>query len=265
MLSWKIDKNVITELYYKGQNIINPWGFETADSSAFFSLEEGIGHRYHVVNEQYNFDDMNYQATVNCCMKEGHWALNINDSIVNGQSIERSVEAITLEDSIFMDFVMRFRFKKDEIQYALIDNKKIYHHNTNVYYQFPVRKVFLKGHTFDINIIILDCIVPDKMEPVMYVRDHGDEWVVHARMIPKEWDKEVIKICTNWAETRPLPQLLTNMLLKSDILRNSMWYRGERDPYKNKIFRRLVNPMAFGMVRVPKGQKLMWKVKFEIK
>ena len=264
MLSWQIEKNVISKLFYNGENIIKPWGFETADSSAFFSLEDGVGYRYNIINEYYSFDDKNYQANIDCQMKEGHWIVNIKDSIINEQCIERLVEAQTLEDSVFMDFVMRFRFKKNDIEYAEINKKKIYHNNTNVYYQFPVNNVFLKGYTFSINISILDCSVPDKMEPVMYVRDHGDEWVVHVRMIPKQWDKEVIKICTSWAGTRPLPQILTRILLKSDTLRNSMWYRGERAPYKNRLFRRLINPMAFGMVNVPKNKKLMWKVKLEI-
>ena len=40
MLNWEIENNVIQKLFYNNQNIIKPWGFETADSSAFFSLEK---------------------------------------------------------------------------------------------------------------------------------------------------------------------------------------------------------------------------------
>jgi hypothetical protein len=264
MLKWKIDKNVISELYYEGQNIINPWGFETADSSAFFSLEKGVGWRYEKLEEIYDFDDFSFKANLTTQMQEGKWKLNIDDKIIDDKIIERRVEAIILENSFFMDFVMRFRFKKEFIEYAKIDNKIIYHKNTNIYYQYSVEEVFLKGKEFDIKIGIIDKIVPEKMEPVMYVRDNNDEWVVHVRMIPKKCDKEVIKICTRWAGTRPLPQKLSNVLLKWKWLRKQLWYRGEKQPYKCRLFRKFINPCAFGMVKIKKGSKLMWKVKLEI-
>ena len=81
MLKWKIDKNVISELYYKGTNIINPWGFETADSSAFFSLEKGVGWRYKKLEETYDFDDLNFKANLSTQMQEGKWKLSIDDNI----------------------------------------------------------------------------------------------------------------------------------------------------------------------------------------
>lgn len=263
MLKWKIDKNVIAELYYDGQNIINPWGFETADSSAFFSLEKGVGWRGNKLLEEYSFDESNYKAHVMTQMKEGKWELFIEDNIIEN-TITRKVEAVTLEDSVFMDFVMRFRFKKEFIEYAEIADQRFYHKNTNVYYQYPVDKVFLKGKGFDINISIIDKIVPEKMEPVMYVRDNKNEWVVHVRMVPKKWDKEVIKICTAWAGTRSLPQFISKPLLSIKAIKEALWYRGERSPYKCRIFRRFINPCAFGMVKVKENSKLMWHVKMEI-
>jgi hypothetical protein len=263
MLKWKIDKNVISELYYEGQNIINPWGFETADSSAFFSLEKGVGWRYEKLEEVYDFDDFSFKANLTTQMQEGKWKLSIDDNIKEN-TIIRKVEANTLEDCFFMDFVMRFRFKKEFIEYVQILDKTYYHNDTNIYYQYPVDKVFLKGKGFDINISVIDKIVPNKMEPVMYVRDNKDEWVVHVRMVPKEWDKEVIKICTAWAGTRPLPQLVSKPLLSISSLKNALWYRGERSPFKNRIIRKFLNPAAFGMVKVPKDEKLMWHVKMEI-
>ncbi|MBT5492083.1 hypothetical protein HOK00_07565 [bacterium] len=263
MLKWKIDKNVISELYYKGKNIINPWGFETADSSAFFSLEKGVGWRYKKLEETYNFDDFSFEANLITQMQEGKWQLNIEDNIEEN-TIIRKIEAITLEECFFMDFVMRFRFKKEFIEYAKINDKKYFHNNTNVYYQYPVDKVFLKGKGFGINISILDKTVPEKMEPVMYVRDNKDEWVVHVRMVPKEWDKEVIKICTAWAGTRSLPQFISKPLLNIKAIKDALWYRGERNPYRSRIFRRLLNPCAFGMVKIKENSTLMWQVKMEI-
>lgn len=263
MLKWNIDKNVISALYYKGTNIINPWGFETADSSAFFSLEKGVGWRYKKLEETYDFDDLNFKANLTTQMQEGKWKLSIDDKIEEN-TILRKVEATTLEECFFMDFVMRFRFKKEFIEYAQISDTTYYHNDTNIYYQYPVDKVFLKGKGFDINISIIDKIVPEKMEPVMYVRDNKDEWVVHVRMVPKKWDKEVIKICTAWAGTRSLSQFISKPLLSIKAIREALWYRGERSPYKCRIFRRFINPCAFGMVKVKESSKLMWHVKMEI-
>jgi hypothetical protein len=264
MLKWEIEKNVISKLYVNNKNIIYPWGFETADSSAFYSLEDGFGYRYKTLKQNIKFNDKQYKAEIITNMKEGKWKLNIDDKIIDDKIIERRVESITLENSFFMDFVMRFRFKKEFIEYAKIDNKIIYHKNTNIYYQYSVEEVFLKGKEFDIKIGIIDKIVPEKMQPVMYVRDNNDEWVVHVRMIPKKCDKEVIKICTRWAGTRPLPQKLSNVLLKWKWLRKQLWYRGEKQPYKCRLFRKFINPCAFGMVKIKKGSKLMWKAKLEI-
>lgn len=264
MLKWKIEKNVISKLYVNSKNIIYPWGFETADSSAFYSLEDGFGYRYKIITQDIEFSDKHYKAKIVTKMKEGKWELNIDDRISNNKTIERKVEAITLEDSFFMDFVMRFRFKKEFIEYVKVADKVYYHNNTNVYYQYPVDKIFLKGKEFDIDLTVEDSIVPDKMQPVIYVRDNLDEWIVHIRMIPKEWDKEVIKICTRWAGTRPLPQKLSNILLKWKWLREQLWYRGERNPYKCRLFRRFINPCAFGMVKIEKDSKLMWKAILKI-
>jgi hypothetical protein len=262
---WEIENGVISKLFVQGENIINPWGFETADSSAFFSLEEGVGWRYQLLEKQINYDNKKFIANLEIKMKEGRWKLFIRDEIENENLLIRYVEAECLEDTVFMDFVMRFRFKKSFIDYALISNKKIYHNNTNIYYQYPVDNVLLKGSKFDVKINIVDSLVPLKMKPVMYVRDNHGEWVVHVRMIPKKADKEVIKICTKWASTRPLPQLLSNMLLKSPKLKKFLWYRGEFAPFNSNILLKLFNPSAFPMVKIEKGSKLMWKVKVEIK
>jgi hypothetical protein len=264
MLNWEIENNVIQKLFYNNQNIINPWGFETADSSAFFSLEKDIGWRYTKILEEYKSSETQNKAHLITKMQEGKWELFVDDEFQEN-TIIRKVEATTLEDSYFMDFVLRYRFKKEFIEYAEINNKKYFHQNTNIYYQFPVNKVFLKGKGFDIKLTIIDSIVPNKMKPVMYVRDNRDEWVVHVRMIPKKWDKEVIKICTGWAGTRPLPQKIAKTLLKWKWLKKQLWYRGERKPYSCRLFRKFINPCAFGMVKVKKDSKLMWKVKLEIK
>ncbi|WP_312518527.1 hypothetical protein [Anaerospora sp.] len=263
-LMWKISNHVISELYVNGTNIIYPWGFETADSSAFFSLEAGVGWRHQCLKEFYDSSLDHFTANIVTQMKEGKWELNIADKIESLNQVTRFVEAQCHEESIFMDFVMRFRFKKEHFEFAQISGKKIYHKASNVYHQYPVNVVVLSGNQFDIKIKIMDSKVPSQMEPVMYVRDSDNEWVVHVRMLPKIYEKEVIKICTRWARTRPLPQPLSNLILKNKKLRNFLWYRGEVNPHNYNFPLKLFNPSAYPMCRLARGTKLMWKVSTEI-
>ena len=262
-MNWETENNVISKLYVGGENIIYPWGFETADSSAFFSLEKGIGYRYEVLEEKYIFDEKNYHADLIVKMKEGQWKLTCNDKIINDNAIERKVELICLEDSYFMDFVIRFRFKKEFFDYVEIAGQRIFHKNTNVYHQYPTDHILLKGKKSNVKLSMLDSTVPSSMAPFMYARDKDNEWVVHVRMLPQKWDKEVIKLCNRWAQTRPIPQCLSRTLLHSKRLRQNMWYRGERLQFKNIILKR-INPNAFPMVKISKGTTLMWHIKMEM-
>jgi len=262
---WSIDENkcVISELYVDGNNIINPWGIETADSFSFFSLEKGEGWRYKILKENYNFNENKYYAEIITKMKESEWKL-VSKDILKDNKIIRYAELLTFKDGYFMDFVLRFRFKKKFISYVKINNKKYKHNNTNIYYQFPVNSVLLIGKNFKISISVLESIIPKKFQQVIYVKDAINEWVVHIRMIPIKWDKEVIKICTKWAGTKPLPQKISNFLLKNRWIKKQLWYRGEKKPYKCKLLK-LINPCAFGMVKVEKNTKFMLHTSLEIR
>ena len=259
---WSVSQNVISELFVRGENIIYPWGIETADSSAFFSLQEGCGYRYRVLSEEYHYSETHYEAQLDIEMQEGKWNLILKDEILSPTKIVRTALLTCLEDSYFMDFVMRFRFKKEFFPYARIAEEKISHHCTNIYYQHPVREAYLKGK-YGVAISIQECKVFEKMAPYMYVRDAEKEWVVHARMLPQVSDKEVIKLCNWWAKTRPLPQWISQPLLACSPIRKALWYRGERKPFHDPIMRRL-NPLACPLVTATKGESLMWKVEVTI-
>lgn len=256
MLEWMIVNNVISKLFYKNKNIIKPWGIETADSSSFFSLEKGVGWRNFKMLEEYNYNEKEYKSHIIAKMHESSWELFIDDKI-EMNSIIRRAEMIILEKSFLMDFVIRYRFKKQFIKYTEISGKRYYHNNTNVYYQYSVDKVFLQGEDFGVNIQIIDKVIPKEFEPVIYVRDNNDEWVVHIRLVPINWEKEVIKICTNWAGTRPMPQFLSNFLLSFEPIKKTLWYKGERNPYRNEFFRRYLNLSAFAMAKLDKQNRIL--------
>jgi hypothetical protein len=263
MLTWEIKNRVIHKLYWKGNNIISPWGFETADSSAFFSLEKNYGYRYEIISEEYEAYPEFYKGNLIIQMKEGKWELNFEDTIEKGNLVRRKATIKCLEDSYFMDFVLRFQIKKKLIEYSIIENKIIYHKDTNFYHQYPVKEVYLKGESEEFKISIINSDVPNGMIPMMYVRDREDVWIVHVRMLPTRYDKIVIKLCNNWFKTKPIPQFLSKIILLNKKVKQKLWYRGEKSRFKSKLWR-FINPAAFPMVKLEKGTTLSWETEFKI-
>lgn len=263
MLKWEIENGVVSKLFLNGENYIKPWGAETADSSAFFSLEDGVGYRYNYLENEHKQTDSKNSHELTIDMKEGKFKLSTSDEIKSDSKINRKMTLTCLEDIYLMDFVLRFRFLKDQFEYAEINDEKFYHRNTNIYNQHFVNKVFLKGKTNSIKISINDFLTHENFRPEMYVRDREDEWVVHVRMFPKKSDKDVIKLCSTFFMTRPIPHFLTKLILSFSRLRKSLWYRGESSPFKSRIMRS-INPNAFALVKLAKGEKLMWDVDMDI-
>ena len=193
-------------------------------------------------------------------MREGKWRLKI-DERWDANTITRRHELVCLEDSHFMDFVVRYRFKKEFISKVFIANRELTFKNSNIYNQYEVDRVRLIGDGLNMEVSILEAETCNKFTPMMYARDCGDERIIHCRMIPKDFDKEVIKLCVPWYN-RAIPQWMSNILLSTTPLRNYLWYHGEKKPYKfpmNKIA-----PNAFPIVKLNKGQQLQFKTSFSV-
>lgn len=263
MLSWNVDQGVIRALHLHGQNFILPWGIETADTVGFFSLEKPIGYRHVREIENFRSDAHRAQSETIVRMPEGYWALHLDDCIENASTLRRHASLTSLEDTVLMDFVMRFRFRKEFFPSAEIAGQTLRHRASDVYHQYPVRTVRLNGVEFSIHIEVEQANNNGVLEPNLYVRDHANEWVVHARMVPKKIYKEVIKICNKWAGTRALPSWANSAVLGIPGVRTFLWYRNERQPYP-RIVRRLFNPNAFPMALLPKGSTLEWQVRMDI-
>jgi len=147
-----VRNRTISSLFVDGIDIIEPWGVETADSSGFFSLEDGIGYRHHVLAEDVTFDEKSYRANMRVQMPEGLWELQVDDRIVNGQTVLRKATLLCLNDSRFMDFVLRFRFKKEFIEEACILDDIIRHKSSNRYHQYQADDVKMKGKRFEVQL-----------------------------------------------------------------------------------------------------------------
>lgn len=262
MLNWKVENNVISNLFYKGVNLINPWGIETADSWSFFSMENGIGYRYEVLSQEISTTDKKLSAKFQIKMREGLWILETSDEILDNRVL-RTAKLTCLEDSLFMDFVVRFRFKRECFEQGLIGQETITHSASNIYHQHSVSEATLKGKDLEVTVNLIEAECLGKFKPQLYIRDHQDEWVIHARMMPIVDDKSIIKLCSKYFKTSPLPQAVTWLLLKLPSVKTYLWYHAEHTPYVNRLAK-IFSPNAFPLVRLKKGQTIYWKVEMRI-
>lgn len=262
-MKWTIENNTISALDFSGTNLIKPWGIELADSSSFYSLEDGFGLRYQILDQSLSSGDRTFKAKVKTRMSEGEWELSINDSIVDDKTVVRQSKLHCLKDTALMDFVVRFRFQSQYFNRGAISGREYEHRNTNVYYQFPTDRASLFGNKCSVTISILDCEMPSSFSPHLYIRDQEGEWVVHARMLPNAYDKVVIKLCNPWYDTRPLPQKVSDGILQIPGMKKALLYRCERNPYKGRIMRR-INPQAIPIKWVKAGTTLFWKVQMKV-
>ncbi|WP_127717976.1 hypothetical protein [Halobacteriovorax sp. HLS] len=261
-MRWQIGKNVIQSIFYKNQNLINPWGVETSDTSSFYSLEDGIGYRYKVEDEKQIVKESSHEYGAKILMKDGAFNIKLIENLDDAK-VSRKLELEVLEDIPLMDFVLRFRFKDKFFPTAKIAAREFSCDNSNLYHMYPTDRVELFGEKYQINLQVKKFQAPSGFEQNMYVRSRHGEWIVHARMIPNRSDKEVIKLCSKWFMTRPLPQWLTNFLLYFKPIKNCLWYRGEKNPFKSRIIN-IFNPNAFPMIELKKGEVLKWEVECEI-
>lgn len=260
-LEWAIDRNVVSSLTFQGKQLILPWGVETADSSAFFSMEEGIGYRHEIIAKEEIRTKSSRKTRIQCRMQEGRWSLEVDERI-EGDTIVRRAWLTCLEDTWFLDFVLRFRFLKEHLSTAIIDGKRIPHLDSNIYHQHPVDHVELRGADLGASLHVVDKTHPASMTPLMYARDRGDEWIVHARFLPQA-GREVIKICNGWAGTRPLPDTMSRLFLRFGLVRRSLLYKSERKPARS-LLNRILNLNAYHLVKLERGQELGWEVETRI-
>lgn len=261
-MKWKIGRNVIQALRYKGENLINPWGVETSDTSSFYSLEDGVGYRYEIEEEEQTVKESSHEYSSRIIMKDGSFKIKLFEQLED-EKVNRKVELEVIEDIALMDFVLRFRFKDKFFPVAKIDSKEFSCDNSNLYHMYPTNEVELLGDKIYVNLKVKNFVAPSGFDQNMYVRSRNGEWIVHARMIPNKSDKVVIKLCSKWFMTRPLPQWITNFLIFFRPIKKCLWYRGERRPFESR-FINIFNPNAFPLIELKKGEVLKWEVECEI-
>ena len=251
---FNINNNVLSEYFWHNKNVIMPWGVEFADSNSFFSMENGKGHRAQILYSESECQSSIYSFKYRIKMSEGLVEVIGADCICEDKII-RKLKLTALEDSKLLDFVMRFRFNKDIYEIAEIDNKEIKYAGTNKYYQYKCDHVLLRGKYGNVIVRTLKASTGENMDFYMYARDSAEDWVVHARMLPNCDENIVIKLCSKWFKTKPLPKLVTKIICRNKKIYNYLKYHNELTPYKSK-FARTFNLNAYPLASIRAGESL---------
>lgn len=236
------------------ESIISQWGVEFGDSQGYFSLaEKDWGAKVH---EQNVIKKKNYVISdMEVALSEGWFNLHMEDT-VSENKISRIARLTAQDDVLLMDFVLRYVFLKKYVRCVQIDGDVITHKEENKYHQYPVSslKVFLKSG----EILTISAVAQKvgNFSLYVYARDHKDTWIIHVRLLPKEVEKEIIKLNVPWYN-RSIPDVFSKRLLRIDWVRNAIWYVSEKDkfPWWN-ILGRALKPNGYGLARVNKNEVL---------
>jgi hypothetical protein len=159
-------------------------------------------------------------------MSEGHWSMDIETRLHDGRiSIAQSLTCI--DRSVFQDFVIRFKFADSSFAEGWINNCRITHQNRNIWHQHEASEVRLLGKRGIIRLSMRGTYA-DKFRACMYLRDEPGSWIAHARLVPREpCDLYWIRWANRFG-TLSLSDLWSRRLLRSQWLKDRLWYLAER-------------------------------------
>jgi len=248
----------LRELHLEGQQIIRPWGFETADACAFFSLETG-GWGSTILHSEITSTHTSQTISLTSRMAEGLWTAKLEDTVSGGQ-ITRRLRYFAEEDTWAMDLVMRFAFARSAVCAAEIAGRTITWDGTNLYHQYEVSEALLRVGERRIRIFVSESEYPDEWRLCTYVRcsPSEDAWVVHIRLLPSTWRREIIK--WRWLGSRHavFPEWASRWVLRIPSVARHLRYAGEH--------RRLLGSRlnAYPLVLIPKGTVIELKAEAEL-
>lgn len=250
-ISIKTVKKNILRVHSKETSFEVETGIEFADSKLFFTLFEK--HRRVTVFETIKKTENEFIGKAELKPQN---KFDISKNIEIKENVLTQKQTIkTIQNGELLDFVSRFVFPKKIFTTALINNKKIKHAGLNIYHQYPVDHVRMKGDNISLDIYASVTKTPE-WKQFAYVRDEPDSWVVHVRLLPVRKTRTIIKLNTRWYNKRihALPERMILLLFPNRLL-----YKGERKRAWNtmeKVLYWLLPLSAYKIGKLPKGKKL---------
>lgn len=204
------------------------WGIETADGRSFFGAPRG-GFRYDLRHAEVQQTDEVTTIRYQVDMAEGGCWLIAGEERHAGSCLTRSYTVTAERDTWLMDFVLRQLFVGAAGSTATIVGRRFDFVRSNLYRQYPTPEVALDyADGLQVSVRTTVTGLPAGLGLFMYARDNSVEgWVIHARLLPVAWHREVIKLNRSWYN-RAIPDAIARPVLSVPPLRSCLWYLGER-------------------------------------
>lgn len=232
------------------------WGAETADRSSFFTLT-GRPYGCRIRAEECAKIPDGFVRRVEVEMAEGCWALEV-EVTRQGATISVRQTLDCLEDSVFQDFVVRFRFDGDSFEQARIAGRTLAHENRNLWHQYPVQDVWLTGRHGAARIRACSSVTAGKFQQMAYVRDEPGSWIVHMRLIPSgPPDLYWIRWANRWF-TLSVGDRWSRRLLAHRWIKDPLWYLSERRGGRPAL-------QAQGLAVLGRGERIALSAECEIR
>ena len=164
---------------------------EFADAEKFFTLHEP--HRRVTRYEIFKENENDLEAAVS--LSEGN-AYDLSRTIrTSDRNMHVEQKLTSRNGGLLLDFVMQFKFPKEDYLYGEINGQHITHKGQNIYYQHPTDSVSLSGLERRITITSSS---GGGFRHFMYIRDEPGYWVIHVRLLPPADSSTCLKLNTRW-------------------------------------------------------------------
>lgn len=222
------------------------WDIEIGDDSSFWSSHHSRIRASGVKIASLS-DSSRELKIYNTRLQSGECTVALEREIQNNIQVTYSAHFIPNIRKA-LDSVLRLTIDDNLVRYIVVDGRKIYHKNTNMYR-------YIHTNSYNVGIVLQNGTIwnlsgdltPSKDEEdagwkrTFYYRDERGKWIFHSRLLPVD-GKYVVKNCTSWYQTRIVPAALLKFLR---IREKDYLYRAEVDPIINPILRRVWNLSSY--------------------
>lgn len=253
VMSHRFDRGLLAGLTVGEIDVVDsPWGFETSDAYQFYSLESRQNRR---VEES---SAMRTSASDEIHLTEGRAALELITQLTEGSveaTVRQSIMFCCITDFWAVDVVNRCRFPEQVFEFGEVAGTQVFKDHSYYYHQQPVTEARLSGRKVLAEIKVVELQAPPSLSLFTYIKSTETEWIVHARLLPRRFKREVLK----W-NGRPLFERITDPLLRGTPLGKLTRYAGEFNRYPGS--RRL---QSFPMALLPVGTEIKMTIEVNFK
>lgn len=242
-------KNGLPSRVIAGNSVLGEnWGAETSDRHSFFTLTGNSVNCRVLSDKSYKKNGVIIRELI-VEMVQGTFLLRHEVQQEEG-IIFRRQKLVCITDSVFQDYVTRYKFNKSLFANAEIAGHSFVHRGSNIWNQFKTKSAKLHGEDFNVRINVTNCETEGKFRQEMYVRDEpGDSWIVHGRLIPDPPEKLWIRWDTRYGRIIDISGRTASLILRNNLLRRYLWHLAERKGGRPNI-------QAQGLAFLPEGSTI---------